>query len=379
VSADEEVREDLRGAVRRALERSDGPRPHLHGEPGTTEPHDAKLWRALATDVGVAGLVVPEELGGSGAGLAELAVVAGELGRTLAPVPFLSTVGLATMSLLAYREDAVAADLLGRIAEGDATATLAFCGDGGSWEVGSAQVRAEEEADGWRVTGSLAYVVDGASADVLLVPAGTGSGLGLFSIEAGADGVRRSGGRVLDLTRPLASVRLDRASARLIGSAAGSPARLRSALDLVLVLLAVEQVGGAQRCLDEAVAYARQRVQFDRPIGSFQAIKHTLVDVLLRVEMARSAADSAVAVAEAWLRSPAGDSARKLALSASLAKATCAEAYMHTAEETLHVFGGIGFTWEHDAHLHYRRAKAGELFLGTPDSHRNRLAVHAGL
>jgi alkylation response protein AidB-like acyl-CoA dehydrogenase len=311
--------------------------------------------------------------------VADLATVAGELGRALVPVPFFSTVALATSALLAHGDDAVARELLNRIAEADLTATLAFVGTSGSWDVDAAGVRAEGEREQSVLSGELRFVVDGTAVDVLLVPARTGSGLGLFAVEGGAPGVRRQASRTLDLTRPLASVSLDQAPGRLIGQAAGEEHRLEAALDLALVLLAVEQVGGAQRCLDQAVAYAKQRVQFDRPIGSFQAIKHTLVDVLLRVEMARSAADVAVRAADAYLDSPGEETARQLAVAASLAKATCADMYMHTAEETLHVFGGIGFTWEHDAHLHYRRAKAGELFLGTPTRHRERLAARAGL
>jgi alkylation response protein AidB-like acyl-CoA dehydrogenase len=373
------AREELREAVRRSVERSDGPRPFLSGEPDTTEPFDSKLWRVLGTEVGVAGLLVPEELGGAGGRMADLAVVAGELGRGLVPVPFYSTVALATSALLVHRDDAVAQRWLTRVAESDVTATLAFSGVSGSWDVDAAGVAAEPDGDGWRLSGDLAFVVDGAAADVLLVPARTGSGLGLFAVEGGSAGVRRATSRTLDLTRPLATVSLDRAAAELVGPPTGAERRLEAAVDLALTLLAVEQVGGAARCLDEAVAYAKQRVQFDRPIGSFQAIKHALVNVLLRVEMARSTADVAVAAADAYLAEPGDATAGRLALAASLAKAACAETYMHTAEETLHVFGGIGFTWEHDAHLHYRRAKAGELFLGTPERHRERLAVRAGL
>jgi alkylation response protein AidB-like acyl-CoA dehydrogenase len=185
--------------------------------------------------------------------------------------------------------------------------------------------------------------------------------------------------QTLDLTRPLAAMTLDKAEAALVGAESGAEIPLRAALDLALVLMAVEQVGGAQRCLDNTVAYVKQRIQFGRPIGSFQAVKHALVDVLLAVEMARSAADTAVAAADAYLAAPGENRADALALAASLAKVTCSEAYSYTAEETLHLHGGIGFTWEHDAHLHYRRARATELFLGTPDSHRDRLAVCAGL
>jgi alkylation response protein AidB-like acyl-CoA dehydrogenase len=373
------VREGLRDAVRRCVERADGPRPYLVGEPGTVDSFDGKLWRILVAEIGIAGLAVPEDLGGVGATQADVAVVAEELGRGLAPVPFFSTVALATSALLVHRADAVAQKLLSRIAAGSARATLAFCSEAGSWDLASAGVRADRKTGSWRLTGRLAFVVDGADADVLLVPAHTKIGMALFAVENGATGLWRHPCQTLDLTRPLAAVTLDQTPAALVGAESGAEVPLRAALDLALVLMAVEQVGGAQRCLDETVAYAKQRIQFDRPIGSFQAVKHALVDVLLVVEMARSAADAAVAAADAYLAAPGEDAARSLALAASLAKATCSEAYSHTAEETLHLHGGIGFTWEHDAHLHYRRARATELFLGTPDSHRDRLAAYARL
>nr|WP_239028635.1 acyl-CoA dehydrogenase family protein [Pseudonocardia acidicola] len=374
---------ELRAAVARCVERSDGPRPYLVGEPGTEQPWDAELWRVLGTEVGVAGLVVPEELGGSGARIADLAVVAEALGGGLAPVPFFGTVALATSALLVHAGDEVAREVLGRIAAGDTTATLAYCEDPGSWEIDEAAAAAAtvatREGDAWRVTGRGAFVVDAATADVVLVPARTEAGIGLFEVDGSADGVTRRQSASLDLTRPLGSIELDGAPARLIGAESGAEARLRTALDLALVVLAAEQVGGMQRCLDGAVEYAKQRVQFDRPIGSFQAIKHNLVDVLLKVEMARSAAEAATAAADAYLAEPGEETARRLSVAASLAKSTCSDAFMHTAEETLHVYGGTGFTWEHDAHLHYRRAKASELFLGTAVQHRERLAVGAGL
>lgn len=370
-----DVRDELREAVRRAVERADGPRPYLVGEPGTAEAFDTKLWRVLATEVGVAGLAVPAELGGAGGTVADVAVVAEELGGGLAPVPFFSTVALATGALLVHGGDPLARRLLTSIASGETTVTVAFCGESGSWAPGSAEVRAERVAEGWRLTGRFAFVVDGAAADVLLVAAGTDTGTALFAVE-GTAGVCRIACQTLDLTRPLATVALDHATAAIIGEPG---ARLDTALDLALVLLATEQVGGAQRCLDDAITYAKQRVQFDRPIGGFQAVKHAMVDVLLAVELARSAAEVAVAAADAYLAAPDAASAAALAQAASLAKATCSEAYSHAAEETLHVHGGIGFTWEHDAHLHYRRARASELFCGTPASHRDRLARAAGL
>ena len=374
-----EHREELRDAVRRCLERARGPRPYLIGEPGTEEPFDAGLWRRLAAEVGVTGLIVPEELGGAGGRVADLAVVAEELGRALSPVPFFSTVALATSALLVHRDDPLARELLTRIAGDGTTATLAV----GEWPrpglEGAPVVSAEPDAGGWRLSGRCGFVVDAATAEIVLVPAATAEGPGLFAVEADASGLRRHPSRTLDLTRPMGSLAFDRVPARLVGTVAGAGQRLRAAVDIALALLAAEQVGGARYCLEQAVDYAKQRVQFNRPIGSFQAVKHTLVNVLLKVEMARSAAEIAISAADAYLGRPGDDTRHELAQAASLAKATCSDAYMYTAEETLHVHGGIGFTWEHDAHLYYRRAKATELYLGTPDQYRDRLATTAGL
>jgi alkylation response protein AidB-like acyl-CoA dehydrogenase len=378
-----EEQAELKAAVARCVERSAGPRPHLAGEPGTDHSWDTDLWSVLGTEIGVTGLVVPEELGGSGARFAELAVVAEELGAGLSAVPFFGTVALATTALLVHGTDEIARELLSRIAEGATTATLAWADGADSWDIAvaatGAGMRAVEKNGGWRLTGQLRFVVDSTTADELLVTANTPSGVALFAVAGSGEGVERRQAASLDLTRPLGVITLDGAPARLVGSPAGAEERLRSALDLTLVVLAAEQVGGMQRCLDGAVEYAKQRVQFDRPIGSFQAIKHQLVDVLLEVEMARSAAEVATQAADAYLTEPGPKAARALTVAASLAKAMCSEAFMHTAEETLHVYGGTGFTWEHDAHLHWRRAKASELFLGTAVSHRERLAVGAGL
>ncbi|MFR9804131.1 acyl-CoA dehydrogenase family protein [Pseudonocardia sp. RS010] len=374
---------ELKSAVTRCLERSVGPRPFLAGEPTTETAWDPELWRVLGTEVGIAGLVVPEELGGSGARYAELAVVAEALGTGPAAVPFLGTVALATSALLVHRDDPVSRELLSRIAEGGTTATLACTDNADTCDFqaacSGAGVTAAEAEGEWRLTGRVGFVVDTTTADELLVAARTPAGVALLVVAGVAAGVERVQSASLDLTRPLGVLTLDGALGRLIGPPEGADERISSALDLALVVLAAEQVGGMQACLDGAVEYAKQRVQFDRPIGSFQAIKHQLVDVLLEVEMARSAAETATAAADAFLLEPGPETARALTVAASLAKSVCSEAFMRTAEATLHVYGGTGFTWEHDAHLHWRRAKASELFLGTPVTHRERLAVGAGL
>lgn len=376
-ASDPAARAELRAAVRRCLDRSDGPRPYLAGEPGTSEPYDRKLWHVLTGEIGITGLFLPEDLGGSAGAFTDAAAVAEELGRGLAPVPFIPTVGLAGVALLQCLPDPAARELLSRLVGPDVAATVAWCSSEGAVTPGAADIRADYVDGAWRVTGTAGFVVGGVEADLILVPAPVDGRIALFAVDARTSEVAVTALTSLDLLRPLATVKFRSAEARLLTYDADHV--MNTAVDCTLVLVAAEQVGAAQRCLDDTVAYARQRVQFDRPIGSFQAIKHKLVDVLLDVEMARSAADVGARAAETYLLEPTEANAGQLALMASLAKSTCADAYVHTATETLHIHGGIGFTWEHDAHLHFRRAKAGELYLGTPDQHRERLAAHAGL
>lgn len=363
-----EERQQLRAAVASAIAKHAMPRDSL----GAKAP-DLKAWQVLAGDVGVAGLLVPEANGGAGAAFADAAAVFEEAGKTLAPLPLLSTVGLATSTLLACRNNEPAAQLLERIAEEALVATVAFGAPGGG------EVTAALDGAGWRLTGKRGFVLDAASADLLLVTATANETTGLFAVAGDAAGLQRRMLTSLDLTRALGEVEFDSTPAVLIADAEIAADTVDVGQDLALALWAAESVASAQHCLDEAVAYAKQRTQFDRKIGSFQAIKHTLVDILLAVEMARSTADVAVAAADAWLAQDSAQTRTALAVAASSAAATCAEAFMFTAEETLHVFGGIGFTWEHDAHLYYRRAKFGELYFGTADRHRERVARLAGL
>jgi alkylation response protein AidB-like acyl-CoA dehydrogenase len=300
--------------------------------------HDADLWRRLAGELGLTGLAVPEEHGGAGCGLTELAVICEELGRALTPVPYLATAVLAAYAVRDGR-------LLTGIADGSLLATVVLDGD--------------LTADGDLLTGTAPYVLDGHLADVI-VCAVDGQ---VYAVRGGD--VARMPYVTLDQTRRLARLRFDGTPAERID---GDLSRLR---DVALTALAAEQVGGARRCLETAVEHARTRVQFGRPIGSFQAIKHKLADVLLRVESARSAAYEAARVAD--------QEPESLPVHAALAGSYCAEAYLHAAGETMQVLGGIGVTWEHDAHLHLKRATAAARLFGTPESHRARLAATVGL
>jgi alkylation response protein AidB-like acyl-CoA dehydrogenase len=374
-----DIRAELRAEVRRCLSDHVDLRRHLADDQAAGRRTDDVLWRLLTAQMSVPGLIVPESDGGAGAEVADLAVVMEELGASLAPVPLFATAGLAVPILLAVldgQRPAAGGALLTAIVSDGSPVTVALNEPDGAYRPVETTVRAERTADEWTVSGRKTFVLDAPVAHEILVPARTGNRIGLFAVGREAASVRPMPS--LDLLRPLSEVRFDAAPARLIGNE-DSARRLESGVDLALVLLAAEQVGGSQRCLDRAVAYAKERVQFGRPIGSFQAIKHQLVNLLLQVELARSAMAHAVGAADEYLRDPDAEPARVLAEAASLARALSSDTFTHVADEALHIHGGIGFTWEHELHLYFRRAKATELLFGTPDGHRERLAAAAGL
>jgi alkylation response protein AidB-like acyl-CoA dehydrogenase len=224
---------------------------------------------------------------------------------------------------------------------------------------------------GWVVNGAKLFVVDGHTADLLLVVARVGNDIGVFAVEGNAPGVARAKLEGLDLTRDLASVVLAEAPAIRVGPAKDATAWLTEVHDVALAALAAEAIGGAARCLELAVEYAKLREQFDRPIGSFQAIKHKCANLLVEIESGRSAAYHAIAA----VADPGPDAS----IAAALAKAYCSQAFTHAAKECIQIHGGIGYTWEHDAHLYLRRAKSSELLFGTPSRLRSRLASLVGI
>jgi alkylation response protein AidB-like acyl-CoA dehydrogenase len=288
----------------------------------------------------------------------------------LAVVPGLSSLGSAA-TLLRVIGTGSALAVMERMAEGGVTATVVWP------DCGSPSVVPDIVADGpgtegadSRVTGRAEIVVDAADADVLLVPARIGTETVVVAVDTSGPGVTSEIRNGLDLTRSLAAVDLAQAPGTVLGSAAD----LQAALDLTLVLIAAEQVGIAQQCHDVAVQWAKERIQFDRPIGQFQAVKHRLVDLLMMLELARSALDVAGRAGDDYLAEPTADRARELAVAASMAKAQCGAAATSVADESLHILGGIGFTWEHDAHLYLRRAKSLEVLFGAPAAHRARFA-----
>ncbi|MEY2475446.1 MAG: hypothetical protein QOG87_761 [Actinomycetota bacterium] len=365
-----EEQEELRKSVRKFLEqKSDSPEVRRLME--TEEGYDPDVWNQMAQQLGLQGLAIPEEHGGSGYSYVELIVVLEEMGRALLPAPYFSTVALAANAILASGDDSAKKELLPGIASGETIATLAFTEDSGRWDEEGIQMEAKKSGDGYSLTGSKMFVIDGHTANLLIVAARTGAGISLFAVDGDASGLTRTALQTMDQTRKQAKVTFADTPARLIGTEGEGGAALGKTLDLAAVALAAEQVGGAQKCLEMAVEYAKVRVQFGRPIGSFQAIKHKCADMLLEVESAKSAAYYA-----GWA---AAEDSDELPVVASLAKAYCSDAYFHAAAENIQIHGGIGFTWEHDAHLYFKRAKSSELLLGDPTYHRELLAQRIGI
>ncbi len=357
-----ETEEELRTAVRSLLAARCAPAAVLTRIEGGS-PHDPDLWRVLAADIGTAGLLVPEKLGGQGAGHREAAVVLEELGRAAAPVPYLTSAVLSTEILLGC-ESAESADLLRELAAGRRICVPALPLTLAPGAPLPAPVR---DSGAGSLSGSVSSVADAVCADVLLVLADTG----LYAVPADAAGVSRTPLVALDLTRPLAGVTLDGVTGTRLADPATARAAIAGALLSGAGLLASEQLGTAEWCLTETVAYLRTRHQFNRPLGSFQAIKHRLARLWLDVASARAAARAA---ADA-LATGAADAP----LTVAVAQAYCSGVAVRAAEECVQLHGGIGMTWEHPAHLHLKRAKADSLALGTAGHHRGLVADFAEL
>ena len=347
--------------VRRFLERAwptTVTRTAVEGGP----PFDAGAWAGLAR-MGAVGLLVPAEHGGAGATVVEAALVAEELGRLVVAAPYLSTAVLAPRLLTGLGDPETMARYLPGIAGGTTIATVAFLDSHGRWDPDGVGVTAGPGT----LRGRVPYVTDLGAADLVLVVARTPDGLGVFVVEPPQPGVEVVELDCLDRTQPLGALRLDDVAAAPIPTDRDVVAVLDDVLVTALACLTASQVGGAEQCLDLATGYARRRVQFGRVIGSYQAVKHKLADVLARVESARSACHHLVdAVATG---SP------ELPIAASLAGAYCSDAYTACAGDLIQVHGGIGFTWEHDAHLYLKRARAAAHLFGDAAHHRERLAA----
>jgi alkylation response protein AidB-like acyl-CoA dehydrogenase len=362
--------EQLRDSVRRFLA-DKSPVSEARRLMDSEEGYDPGVWALMAGQLGLLGLTIPEQYGGTGSGPAELTVVLEEMGASLLCAPYFSTVVLAANAIMLAGDDEARKELLPLIASGEVIASVAIAEDDGQWNLGGVRLEARRVPEGYVLTGHKNYVLDGHLADLIVVVARTDDGVGFFTVAGGAAGLRRTQLPTLDMTRTQARLEFDETPARLIGDPRLAEAALARTLDLAAIGLAAEMVGGAQRCLDMSVSYAKTRQQFDRPIGSFQAIKHKCADMLIDIETARTAAYYA-----GW--AAAGDS-EELAAVASLTKAHCSEAFFHAAAENIQIHGGIGFTWEHDAHLYFKRAASCELLLGDPAYHREQLVQRIGI
>ena len=365
-----EEQEELRRFVRQFLE-DKSPESAVREQMDTEKGYDDAVWNQMAEQLGLQGLIIPEEYGGSGFSYVELIVVLEEMGRALLCAPFFSSVVLAGNAIIHSGDEAAKSALLPGIASGETVAALAFTEENGRWDESGVTVEATADGDGWRISGTKMFVIDGHTADVVLVAARTASGVSLFWCPGDAEGLSRTALSTMDQTRKQARLDFDNTSVTQVGAEGGGWSVLERVLDLAAVALAAEQVGGAQMCLDMSVEYAKVRVQFGRPIGSFQAIKHKCADMLLEVESAKSAAYYA-----GWCASELNDEFPSVA---SLAKAYCSEAYFHASAENIQIHGGIGFTWEHPAHLYFKRAKSSELLFGDPTYHRELLAQRIGI
>ncbi len=367
--------EQFRSALRRFLnDRS--PTTEVRRLMATETGYDPAVWRQLSEELALPGIHVPEQYGGAGFGMVELGIVMEELGRALLCAPYFSTAVLAANAILNAGSEAQKAALLPDLASGARLAALAVTEPDGDWNPAAVAAVATPAGDGYRLDGVKSYVVDGHIADLLIVaaraPKTSGlEGLALFTLAADASGVKRRQLAAMDPTRKIAQIEFSGAHASLLGNLNDGVKAIQRTLDQAAIALASEMAGGAQTMLDSAVNYAKMRVQFGRTIGSFQAIKHKLADLLLEVELAKSAAYYAAQAA-------AANDPEWPAL-ASLAKAATSETYLHAAAECIQIHGGIGFTWDNDTHLWFKRAKSSETFLGQPSYHRELLMQRWGV
>ena len=325
--------------------------------------HDRTVWSELA-GMGLLGLIIPDELGGAGAGAAELAVVAEQMGRVLLCAPYLSTAVLTPYLLLALADSAECADVLPRIAAGELIATVAFAEPGSARPPDNPSTVAERNDGHWWLSGEKTYVLDATGADRIYVHADTGSGTGIFAVDRDAPGLSVTALDTIDGTRRQGRLTMEATPARSVGDPSAAKQALDGALDRAAVALVAEQAGGAMHAMQMGADYARTRFQFGRAIGSFQAVKHMCVDMLLEAQSAVSAARHIAAAFDA------GESDRVLDL--ALTQAYCSDAYVAVAATNIQVHGGIGFTWEHPAHLYLRRARTDAQIFGDPQWHRER-------
>jgi len=364
----------IRAAARALLEGYDSAR--LRAAWSAPDGYEAALWRQIGCELGWCGIAIPEAEGGAGLGWVELCLLQEELGRRLVASPFFATAVLGVALLRECASPAQRRELLPRIASGQLRLACVLGGPDGRPAPEGTTVALQRRGTQFVLTGGGDFVIHAASAELFLVLArgGAGGGLSVALVPAGTPGVKVTPHLMLDLTRPMARVDFTEVTVgadALLGGAGSAAAGAARALDLARIGLAAESVGGAERVLEETTGYCKQRVQFGRPIGSFQAVKHRLADMMIEVEAAKSAAWYAACVAE--------ERPGELAEAAAIAKSYCSEAFGDCAASAIQLHGGIGFTWEHDVQLYLKRARASGQLLGSPAWQRERLLRVLGL
>ena len=361
--------EEFRSVLRRFME-DKSPTTEVRRLMETDAGCDPDIWRQISKDLGLTALHIPESYGGQGFGFIELGIALEEMGRALLCSPYFASTVLAATAILNAGTEEQKRALLPSIAAGDTIATLAFTEDNGRWDGDGVGLTATASGGAYRLDGAKSFVLDGCTADQIVVlarsPGSEGDdGLSFFTVQGDADGLERRALKTADATRKLARLNFKGVEAALLGEEGSAAAPFARTLDQAAVCLANEMVGGAERLRESALEYSLMRVQFGRAIGSFQAIKHKFADMLVDVELAKSAAYYAAAAA--------ADDDDDLPAVASLAKASVSEAYMQTAIHAIQIHGGIGFTWENDTHLWFKRAKSSQVFLGDAGYHRELL------
>jgi alkylation response protein AidB-like acyl-CoA dehydrogenase len=334
---------------------------------------ERESWQKLNQELGLAGVHIPEAYGGQGFGCVELSIVLEEMGRALVCAPYFASSVLGATAILNAGTDAQKEELLPGLASGETVATLAFAEENGRWDGGGVAMTAEAKGGAYQLNGTKSFVLDGHTADLIVVlarqPGTSGeAGLSLFTVAGNAKGLTRTPLKVLDPTRKLARLTFDKVEAKLLGQAGAAAAPFAKTLTQAVVCLSNEMVGGAEKLRETSLDYVKMRMQFGRPIASFQSMKHKHADMLVDVEMAKSTAYYAAAAFD--------DNANDLLAVASLAKACASEAYLQTAIHAIQVRGGIGFTWDEDTHLWFKRAKSSEVFLGDATYHREQMMQH---
>jgi alkylation response protein AidB-like acyl-CoA dehydrogenase len=331
------------------------------------------VWRTLNAELGLTAVRIPKAYGGHGFGLSEHGIVLEEMGRALLCAPYFATTVLAAGAILNAGTEAEKQALLPGIASGDTVATLACAEDSGRWDAAGTTLVATPSGGGYRLDGHKSFVLDGHTAELIVVlarpPGSVGdAGLSFFTVSGDAAGLTRRSLKTMDATRKLARLEFNAVEASLLGEAGGAAAPFGRTMIEAVICLSNEMVGGAERLREDALAYAKMRVQFGRSIASFQSMKHKAADMLLDVELAKSAAYYAAAALD--------DGDADVAATASLAKACASEAYLQTAIHAIQIHGGIGFTWDNDTHLWFKRAKSSEVLFGDASHHREQMMRH---